>query len=95
MTAPYFERGDGMTHNIRIQKRYADAVVSGDKTFEVRYNDRRYKVGDTVKFSAVDDFGNPVPNEIETKTYRITYVLPDFYSVRKGWCVFSIREVSE
>ena len=30
-----------MTHELKILKPYFDAVVSGDKTFEIRKDDRR------------------------------------------------------
>ena len=29
-----------MTHEIKLREEYADAVLSGDKCFEVRENDR-------------------------------------------------------
>ena len=31
-----------MRHKIKIRKPFADVIVGGDKTFEVRYNDRGY-----------------------------------------------------
>lgn len=34
------------THTLKIQKQYADAVLNGTKTFEIRKNDRNFKVGD-------------------------------------------------
>lgn len=34
------------THRLKIQEQYADAVLNGTKTFEIRKNDRGYKVGD-------------------------------------------------
>jgi hypothetical protein len=36
------------THHIKIWQRWFDAVASGDKTFEIRRDDRDYKVGDTL-----------------------------------------------
>ncbi|WP_100488582.1 DUF3850 domain-containing protein [Sporolactobacillus pectinivorans] len=35
-------------HEIKILPEYFAAVVSGDKTFEIRKNDHDYKLGDTV-----------------------------------------------
>lgn len=32
------------THTLKIQMKYADAVLSGEKSFEVRKNDRGFKV---------------------------------------------------
>ena len=35
-------------HDLKIAPEYFDAVDSGEKTFEIRLNDRDFKVGDTV-----------------------------------------------
>lgn len=33
------------THRLKIFVKYADAIMSGAKTFEIRKNDRDYEVG--------------------------------------------------
>jgi ASC-1-like (ASCH) protein len=38
----------GTTHNIKILPNYLIEVKSGEKKFELRKNDRDYKVGDTL-----------------------------------------------
>lgn len=38
-------------HNVKIDTIYLSDVVSGIKTFEIRKNDRDYKVGDRVVMS--------------------------------------------
>lgn len=35
-------------HNLKLFKKYFDPVAKGLKRSEVRYNDRRYQVGDTI-----------------------------------------------
>lgn len=87
-----------MTHKIKILEHFADAVVSGDKTFEVRKNDRNYQRGDRVKFMAIGqgitvDF--PVKHPVDEKMYEITYDFPvkhpinekmyEITYVLKGW----------
>ena len=88
-----------MTHEIKILKHFADAVVSGVKTFEVRRNDRGYKVGDEIRFRAVDyvdgHIASPIKHEINEKRYKVTYVLEEFVGIPKGFCIFSIEEVRE
>lgn len=32
-----------MIHELKILKSFADAIISGDKTFEVRHNDRGFQ----------------------------------------------------
>ena len=39
------------THKIKLREEYADAVFSGDKSFEIRYNDRGYQKGDRIRLT--------------------------------------------
>lgn len=85
-----------MTHELKILKCFADAVVSGDKTFECRYNDRGYQKGDIIKFQTVSEEVLPrfITHEINDKQYEIAYVLSGFGGITDGWVVFSIKEIS-
>ena len=78
------------THKIKLNKNYADAVLSGDKNFEVRYNDRGYQKGDRVKFLVVDESGVNIPHKLESRQYVITYLIHG-YGLERDWCVFGIR----
>lgn len=42
------------THNLKIWPEYLEQVKSGIKTFEVRKNDRDFKVGDSLILRAFD-----------------------------------------
>lgn len=82
-----------MTHELKIRVNYADAIVRGDKTFEVRLNDRGYQTGDLVKFTVIDDDGKHVDNHfLEKLTYKITYILSGF-GILDNYVVFSIQQV--
>lgn len=37
-----------MTHELKIEPKWFEDVVSRKKTFEIRFNDRDFKVGDTL-----------------------------------------------
>ena len=80
------------THKIKLNKNYADAVLSGEKNFEVRYNDRGYQKGDRVQFTVVDETGVSVPNRLEMLEYEITYLIHG-YGLEHDWCAFGIKEV--
>ena len=41
-------------HFLRIHPKYFKAVASGDKTAELRYNDRDFLVGDTITIQEYD-----------------------------------------
>lgn len=81
-----------MTHEIKIEKPYADAVLSGDKTFEVRYDDRGYQKGDEIEFTVIDSKDNsPITHPLDGRIFYITYVLHG-WGIKDGWCVFGIKE---
>ena len=43
-----------MIHELRILPEYYDAVINGLKTFEIRKDDRGYRVGDTLRLREYD-----------------------------------------
>lgn len=80
-------------HSIKLREEFVDAVDSGDKCFEVRKNDRDYKVGDLVEFNEVDRNGNPKPgpNKLDGIKFKITYVLSG-WGIENGYVVFGIKK---
>lgn len=86
-----------MIHDLKIFKSFADAIISGDKTFEVRHNDRGFQKGDKVRFKVEDHLENLEKSEdhpISKKLYEITYVL-NSWGINEGFVVFSIKEAAE
>lgn len=43
-----------MTHELKIQKQWADAKLAGEKPFEIRRNDRGFQKGDIVRYKVID-----------------------------------------
>lgn len=82
-------------HKIKLQHDFCDAVLDGEKTFEIRLNDRGYQKGDRVKFIPVDAGGlAEVLHAISEKEYEITYIL-NGWGLENGYVAFSIKEVTE
>lgn len=87
-----------MTHEIKIKKTFVEPILNGEKTFEVRKNDRGYQKGDHIRFTVVDApiFETRIDQErrqaIENKIYEITYVL-NGWGIEPDFVVFGIREV--
>lgn len=79
------------THHLKIREDFADAVCAGDKTFEVRENDRGFQKGDNVVFQCVDKSGLRLPHLINDKLYKITYVL-NGWGIKENYVVFGIKE---
>ena len=80
----------------KIRKSFADAVYSGDKTFEIRDNDEGYQKGDIIKFKVIDDewksFDFGINHPLNGKEYLITYVMSG-WGLKEGFVVLSIVPV--
>ena len=81
-----------MTHEIKIREEYADAVLSGEKSFEVRENDRGYQKGDTVHFHVICNLGLPLRHPLNDREFLITYVLSG-WGLKDNWVAFSIKKI--
>lgn len=80
-----------MIHHIKINDKFADAILDGDKTFEVRYNDRGYNKGDKIVFIVVDDIGTHILyHPLNDKMFEITYVLSG-WGIKENYVVFGIK----
>lgn len=87
------------THRLKIQEQYADAVLNGTKTFEIRKNDRGYKVGDEIVFNVVADdshsFEEAARHPLNGSTYRIEYILDDFEGLAQKYVALAISKEDE
>ena len=81
-----------MTQAIKCHPPFFAAIVSGEKTFEVRKNDRNYKSGDKLLIQEYHPENGYTGKEWEG---IITYLLdhPDY--CKKGFVVFGIKPKQE
>lgn len=86
-------------HFLKIDPDPFDAVLTGKKRFEIRYNDRGYQVGDMVALakttypaSLMKDDPENFPLEFSGHVIfaSITYLINGGYGLEDGWSVFSI-----
>ena len=80
-----------MLHEIKLQKEFADSVMSGEKNFEVRYNDRGYQKGDYIKFKVMNG-SMQIFHPLNNLYYKITYVLSG-WGIKEDYVVFGIERV--
>lgn len=92
-----------MTHELKIQKQWADAKLAGEKPFEIRRNDRGFQKGDIVKYKVIDPktsepyrvptaevpFGGDNLHPLERCDFIITYVIEGKEGLERGYCVFA------
>lgn len=88
-------RRSALLHKIKIQESYADAIVEGRKTFEVRLNDRGYNAGDFVQFQVVEQRLSVLCNtthKLNNMQFVITYVYSG-KGLDSQYVVFGIKPV--
>ena len=78
-------------HDLNILEDFADDVLMGYKTFEIRENDRGFNKGDTIRFTCIDKRGMKLQHSINDKAYEITYGL-NGGGLKNGYVVFGIKE---
>lgn len=62
------------THDLKTWKPFFEAVISGEKTFEMRKDDRGFEVGDSLRLIEVDPDNDLKPTG-RLAQYKITYIL--------------------
>lgn len=77
-----------MIHSLKIDPEFLAPLLNGSKKFEVRYDDRDYRVGDLLCFAR--------PSGIGSYYFVVTYVLaladvPGWGSCCDGWVVLGTR----
>lgn len=79
-----------VTHELKIDKQWADAKLVGDKPFEVRKNDRGFQRGDFVHYTVVDPVTKDVIAEhpLHGAKFEIRYVLAGLPGIEQGYCAF-------
>lgn len=84
------------THRLKVFVKYADAIMSGAKTFEIRKNDRGYRVGDKIVFDVVTNEGYAVGeaarHPLNGEVYRIDYILDDFEGLAQKYVALAISK---
>lgn len=86
------------THELKILPQYFKEVVNGNKTFEIRENDRGFEVGDKLilkEYVLFDDgvikgeYGLYTGNETKKE---VSYIYEgEEYGLKKGWCVLGLK----
>ena len=77
-----------MVHQLKCASNYFADVVSGNKTFEIRKNDRNFHIGDYV---ALNELAN---NGVETgrsALFHVHYILDDPAYCKEGYVILGIE----
>lgn len=81
-----------MHHALKCAPEYFDAVADGSKPFEVRINDRGFKVGHHLVIRELNAAGEKTGRSI---IKEVTYVLTDaFPGIAKGYVCMGLTQAS-
>ena len=76
-------------HKLKTETEYYQAVECGKKTFEVRKNDRDFKIFDMIVLYEVV---NGVPTGRKLDPMEIIYILPGgIYGIAPDYCVMQLK----
>ena len=82
-----------MIHNLKIQERFYKKIVSWIKTFEIRKNDRDYKVWDTITFTIL--FWKDIlefKSEIELQILNVFQ--EKWFWLEEWYCILSFKLIN-
>ena len=75
-------------HELKILPKYYKKVLTGEKRFELRKDDRDFKVGDIIKLCEYDGKGLTGRDTL----YDVIYKLDGGeYGLEEGYCILSIK----
>ena len=79
-----------MVHELKTWEEYFGEVLTGNKTFEVRKNDRDFRKGDTLKLLSYDPIKKQYTGGEALR--KVTYILKGgAFGVEKGFVVMGIK----
>lgn len=76
-------------HDLKILPPYFEHVKKGEKTFELRFDDRDYCANDILLLREWSD-GKYTGRSL---TAKITYLLKGFDGLIDGWVILSIKKI--
>lgn len=86
------------THLLKIDERFYERIVKGEKTCEIRKNDRDFQSGDLISFNVVPEIGLSFKEKNNFNSgplYKITHVLIFPQGLQIGYVALSIKLLNE
>jgi len=83
-------------HELKILDKYFNEIMLGNKTAELRFNDRDYEVGDLIYFNELVIDGKLVPNNADKiegyyMMLYITHIISDTSFLQPGYIMISFK----
>jgi len=84
-----------IVHRVKIEPRYIERLLSGQKTFEIRKNDRDYQVGDRLSMYPYYPSGTFIHHDTERRNVEADIVYMSTAYQQEGYCVLGIELVQK
>ena len=89
-----------MKHELKIDSTVFEVLACGKKTFELRKNDRDYKVGDILilretRYNGAEmALGNPLEYTGREEVRLVSHILlGPIYGLSDGWAILSLKHI--
>jgi hypothetical protein len=82
-----------MKHTLKTVSPYWELLISGEKTFEIRYDDRCFQKGDILELKHWSTENSCFFSADAPLLYEVTMVC--HYCQKRGWCVLGIKKLKE
>ncbi|MEI7510620.1 MAG: DUF3850 domain-containing protein [Candidatus Peregrinibacteria bacterium] len=76
-----------MLHTLKIHRNYYEELVAGNKTFELRWNDRNFQKGDILEFYDTETL---VVHKQKFEILSVFSSLPCL-GLKEGWVILSLK----
>jgi hypothetical protein len=80
------------THKLKLLIPFFNLVLNGQKTFELRFNDRDFVAGDTVYLQEYSSHDKAYTGRVISAEIGFVYRGVE-YGLKEGYCVFSLLNV--
>jgi murein L,D-transpeptidase YafK len=81
-----------MLHKLKTHSEFFNAILRGDKEFEVRKDDRNFQRGDELFLEEYNDYTKSLTGRILHR--RIKYILRGGqFGIKEGYCVMSLEKI--
>jgi len=76
-----------ITHELKVAPEHYRDLADGKKNYEVRFNDRNFKVGDVLMLR---EFDNGQYTGCANLMFNVVHVLRDFPGLKEGWVALGL-----
>jgi len=78
-------------HELKIKECFFKSILIGDKTCEIRLDDRDFQAGDTIRFLPFNEVCEPW---IDVNEFEVSHVLRYPQGLKKGYVALSIKKIN-